>query len=124
MSALGDVSALPATTVGGALADSCPAREPAFKVKVLRFIKFQKVIRRDEKHAEAVQCSEGLKLLQSRLPNVLGRAALVFGCHGCGFQEQVPVGLLSVWVRNMQLNKPTVQTNHPPDCPGQFAGDG
>ena len=114
MRALGGLG-LPATTVGGALADGWPAIGPAFKVKVLRFIKISQVISRDEKHVEAVQCRKGLNLLLSRLPNVLGRAASVLGCHRCGFQEQVPAGLLSVWVRNMQLDEPTVQTNHPPD---------
>ena len=72
---------------------------------------------------EAVQCRKGLNLLLSRLPNVLGRAASVLGCHGCGFQEQVPAGLLSVLVRNMQLDEVDVLTNHPPDCSGQFAGN-
>ncbi len=123
MRALGGLG-LPATTVGGALADGWPVVGTAFKVKVLRFIKIPQVISRDEKHVEAVQCRKGLNLLLSRLPNVLGRAASVLGCHGCGFQEQVPAGLLSVWVRNMQLDEVDVLTNHPSDCSGQFAGDG
>ena len=78
--------------------------------------------RRNEKHGEALQCKEGLKLLQSRLPNVLGCAALVLQCHRSGSQEQVPAGLLSVFVLNMLLNEPHVQANHSPDCLGQFAG--
>ena len=114
MRALGGLG-LPATTVGGAFADGWTAIGPAFKVKVLRFIKISQVISRDEKHVEAVQCRKGLNLLLSRLPNVLGRAASVLGCHRCGLQEQVPAGLLSVLVLNTQLDKLTVQTHHLPD---------
>ncbi len=71
-----------------------------------------------------VKCERLLqpKLSQSRLPIAVGRAALVLGCHGCGFQEQVPAGLLSVWVRNMQLDEVDVLTNYLPDCSGQFVG--
>jgi len=80
------------------------------------------VNRRDEKHGEALQCIEGLKLLQSRLPNVLGCAALVLWRHRGGFQEKVPAGLLSVLVLNVLLDEPHVQANHSPNRSGQFAG--